>query len=90
MINFLLWLVGGGVIGWVASIVMLTGGQQDIFLNVIVGIVGAALAGWFLSPLVGLATINLSVFSVDALLVSLVGAIILVAVVSVFRPGPVH
>lgn len=88
MINFLLWLVAGGVLGWVASIVLLQDGQRGILLNVIVGTLGAALAGWFLTPLVGLATINQSVFSVAAFLVALVGAIVLLSVFNVFRPGP--
>lgn len=85
--NFILWLIVGGVIGWVASIVMGTNKQQGILLNVIVGIVGALLAGWFLSPLFGISTINQSNFSLPAVLVSLMGAIILLAVVSLFRRG---
>jgi uncharacterized membrane protein YeaQ/YmgE (transglycosylase-associated protein family) len=51
--NFIMWLLVGGVIGWLASIVMKTNGQQGIFLNLIVGIVGAMVGGWFISPLVG-------------------------------------
>jgi uncharacterized membrane protein YeaQ/YmgE (transglycosylase-associated protein family) len=67
--------------------IMRTDGQQGIFLNVVVGIVGAALGGWFISPLVGMPTINQDVFSMGALLVSLVGAVILLAIVSLFRRG---
>jgi uncharacterized membrane protein YeaQ/YmgE (transglycosylase-associated protein family) len=48
--NFIIWLIVGGVIGWLASILMKTDGQQDLFLNVVVGIVGAMLGGWVLSP----------------------------------------
>ena len=81
--NFLIWLVIGGLIGWVASLVMKTDGQQGIFLNVIVGIVGAVLAGWFISPLVGVGTINQDNFSIGGLLVSFVGAAILLAIVNV-------
>ena len=44
MINLLIWLIVGGVIGWLASIIMRTDGQQGIFLNIIVGIVGAFIA----------------------------------------------
>ena len=58
MINLIVWLVVGGVIGWLASIIMKTDAQQGIVLNVVVGIVGAALGGWFLAPLLGTATIN--------------------------------
>ncbi len=85
MINFIVWLVVGGLIGWVASLIMKTDGQQGVFLNVVVGIVGAALGGWFISPLVGVPTINQDVFSLGALLVSLVGALILLAIVNLFR-----
>jgi uncharacterized membrane protein YeaQ/YmgE (transglycosylase-associated protein family) len=56
-------------------------------LNVIVGIVGALLGGWFISPLVGVPTINQGAFSAGALLVSLVGAVILLAIVNLVRRG---
>jgi uncharacterized membrane protein YeaQ/YmgE (transglycosylase-associated protein family) len=62
MINFIVWLIVGGLIGWVASMIMRTDAQQGVFLNVIVGIIGAALGGWFISPLgavVLLAIVNL-------------------------------
>ncbi len=82
--NFIIWLIVGGVVGWVASIVMGTNRQQGILMNVIVGILGAFLAGIILTPYFGISTINQSNFSLPALLVSLVGAIILLAVVSLF------
>jgi uncharacterized membrane protein YeaQ/YmgE (transglycosylase-associated protein family) len=85
MINFIVWLAIGGVIGWLASLVMKTDGQQGIFLNVVVGIVGAALGGFLISPLVGVATINQDTFSVGALVVSFLGAVILLAIVNMFR-----
>ena len=85
--NLIIWLVVGGVIGWVASLMMRTDGQQGIFLNVIVGVVGAILAGWFISPLVGVGTINQDNFSLASLLVSLVGAVILLAIVNLIRRG---
>ena len=85
--NFIIWLIVGGVIGWLASIVMKTDGQQGIVLNVIVGIVGAMLGGWLISPLVGAGTINQDNFSMPALLVSFVGAAILLAIVNLFRRG---
>jgi len=87
MINFIVWLVIGGLIGWVASMIMRTDGQQGVFLNVIVGIVGAALGGWFISPLVGVGTINQGSFSMGALVVSLLGAIVLLAIVNLLRRG---
>ncbi len=85
--NFIIWLVVGGLIGWVASMVMKTDGQQGIILNVVVGIVGALLGGWLISPLVGVGTINQDNFSIGALLVSFVGALILLAIVNFFRRG---
>lgn len=85
--NFIFWLIAGGLIGWLASIMMNTNNQQGIFLNVIVGIVGAMVGGWFISPLVGIGTINQNNFSLPALLVSLAGAAILLAVVNLLRRG---
>lgn len=85
--NFIIWLIVGGVVGWLASIVMKTNAQQGIVLNVVVGVVGAMLGGWFISPLVGVGTINQDNFSLPALLVSFVGAAILLAIVNLFRRG---
>jgi len=79
--NFIIWLVVGGVVGWLASLVMKTDAQQGIFLNVIVGIVGALLGGWLLSPLFGMGTINQDNFSIGALFISFLGAVILLAIV---------
>jgi uncharacterized membrane protein YeaQ/YmgE (transglycosylase-associated protein family) len=83
--NFIIWLIVGGLVGWVASIIMKTNGQQGILLNVIVGIVGAFIAGYVLTPFLGISTINQNNFSIPALLVSLGGAVILLFVVSLFR-----
>jgi uncharacterized membrane protein YeaQ/YmgE (transglycosylase-associated protein family) len=85
--NIIVWLVVGGVIGWLASLVMKTDNQQGIVLNVVVGIVGAVVGGWLISPLVGAGTINQGNFSLPSLVVSFVGAIILLAVVNLFRRG---
>ncbi|MBK8986633.1 MAG: GlsB/YeaQ/YmgE family stress response membrane protein [Chloroflexi bacterium] len=83
--NFIIWLVVGGIVGWVASIIMRTNGQQGLILNIIVGIVGAFLAGLVLTPLLGIGTINQNDFSLPALVVSVVGAVILLAIVSLFQ-----
>jgi len=83
--NFVIWLVVGGLIGWVASMIMKTDAQQGVILNVVVGIVGAFIGGWLISPLVGVPTINQDAFSIGALLVSLVGAVILLAIVNLLR-----
>jgi uncharacterized membrane protein YeaQ/YmgE (transglycosylase-associated protein family) len=85
--NFIIWLVVGGLIGWVASMIMRTDGQQGLILNVVVGIVGAMLGGWFISPLVGVGTINQGTFSIGSLAVSLLGAVVLLAIVNLFRRG---
>jgi uncharacterized membrane protein YeaQ/YmgE (transglycosylase-associated protein family) len=85
--NLIIWLVVGGLIGWIASKIMNTDAQQGVVLNVVVGIVGALLAGWLISPLVGIGTINQDAFSLGALGVSLVGAIILLALVNLVRRG---
>lgn len=85
--NIIIWLVVGGLIGWLASIFMRTDQQQGILLNVVVGIVGSVLGGWLLSPLFGVSTINQSNFSVAGLLVSFLGAVILLAIVNLIRRG---
>jgi uncharacterized membrane protein YeaQ/YmgE (transglycosylase-associated protein family) len=87
MINLIVWLIVGGIIGWVASMIMRTDAQQGMFLNVVVGIIGAALGGWLISPLLGMPSINEGSFSVGALIVSLIGAVILLAIVNLFRRG---
>ena len=87
MINFIIWLVVGGIIGWVASLVMRTDAKQGIVLNVIVGIVGALLGGWLLSPLFGAGSINQGDFSLGGLIISLLGALILLAVFNLIRRG---
>jgi uncharacterized membrane protein YeaQ/YmgE (transglycosylase-associated protein family) len=83
--NLLIWLLIGGLIGWVASMFMGTNERQGIILNVVVGIVGAFLGGWLLSGLFGSSTINQGNFSLSGMLVSLLGAIILLAIVRLVR-----
>ena len=73
--NLIIWLVVGGIVG---------------FLNVVVGIVGAMIGGWVVSPLVGKGTVNQGDFSLGGLFVSLVGAMILLAIVNLFRRGKVR
>jgi uncharacterized membrane protein YeaQ/YmgE (transglycosylase-associated protein family) len=88
--NLIIWLIVGGVIGWLASIVMRRDAQQGIGLNVVVGIVGALLGGWLLSPLLGAGTINQSDFSPGGLFVSFLGAVVLLAVVNLVKRGSVR
>jgi uncharacterized membrane protein YeaQ/YmgE (transglycosylase-associated protein family) len=87
--GIIIWLIVGGVVGWLASIIMRTDAQQGILLNVIVGIVGALLAGFIISPLIGVGTINQGV-TLASFLVSLVGAVVLLAIVNLFRRGSVR
>lgn len=91
MMGILIWLIVGGVIGWLASLIMKTDAQQGIFLNIIVGIVGAFLGGW-LGGLLGIggSDINEGNFSLSGLLMSLIGAIVLLAIVNLFRRGRVR
>ncbi len=85
--NVIIWLVVGGLIGWLASRIMNTDARQGIGLNVIVGVIGALLAGWLITPLVGGTTINQGNFSLSGLVISLLGAIVLLAIVNLFRSG---
>jgi len=87
IINLIVWLIVGGILGWLASLIMGTDRQQGTLLNIVVGIVGALIGGWLISPLVGTGTINQGDFSLGSLLVSLVGAIILLAIVHLIRRG---
>lgn len=85
--NLIIWLVVGGIIGWLASLVMKTDAQQGVVLNVVVGVIGALIGGWLLSPLLGAGTVNQGDFSLPGLLVSFGGAIILLVVVNLLRRG---
>jgi uncharacterized membrane protein YeaQ/YmgE (transglycosylase-associated protein family) len=84
--GILVWLIVGGVVGWVASIMMGTNRQQGLLLNVIVGILGALLAGLLISPILGIGTIN-DGLTAGTFFVSLLGAVILLAIVNLFRRG---
>lgn len=72
--RFILWIIVGGLIGWLASIVMKTNAQMGLIANILVGIVGGALGGWVAGQ-VGLATSGLGSF-----VVALLGAIVLIAI----------
>ena len=87
MLNLIVWLVVGGIIGWVASIIMKTNARQGALMNIVVGVIGAFLGGLVLAPIFGAGTINQGDFSPMSLLVSLIGAVVLLAVVNLFRRG---
>jgi uncharacterized membrane protein YeaQ/YmgE (transglycosylase-associated protein family) len=88
--NLLIMLIVGGVIGWLASIIMRTDGQQGLFLNVIVGVVGAILAGYFITPFLGGSPITTGAFDIKSLGVSLLGAIVLLGIINLFKRGSVR
>ena len=90
MMGIIIWLIVGGIIGWIASMIMKTDGQQGIFLNIVVGIIGAFVGGW-IGGMMGIGgDFNRGDFSLSGLLMSLVGAIILLAIVNLFRRGRVR
>ncbi len=83
-------IVVGGILGWLASIVMRTDGQQGILLNVVVGIVGALLGGFLLAPLFNYGGSITEGISIPSLLISFLGAVILLAIVNLVRRGSVR
>jgi len=83
-------LIVGGLIGWVASMIMRTDGQQGIFLNIVVGIIGALIAGFVVTPLIGGVPITSGEISIQSVVVSLLGAIVLLAIINLFRRGAVR
>ena len=85
MIDFIIWIIVGALIGWAASIIMKTNNRQGLIADIIVGIVGAFVGGYFLTPMFNISTINESNYSIPALLVSLGGAVILLAISKLFR-----
>jgi len=88
--NFIILLIVGGVVGWLASLIMRTDAQQGILLNIVVGIVGAVLAGLLLSPLFGTPPITAGVISLASIIISLLGAVILLAAVNLIRRGRIR
>lgn len=83
-------LIVGGVIGWLASLLMRTDGQQGILLNVVVGIIGAVIAGVVITPLIGGAPITSGNFDLMSLIASFLGAVVLLAIINLFRRGSVR
>ena len=84
--NLIIWLLVGALEGWLASMVMRTDAQQGAILNIVVGIVGALIGGF----LFGGPTINSSALNLTAILISFVGAVILLAIVNLVRRGSVR
>ena len=89
MLSFIIWLIVGGIIGWLASLIMKTDAQQGSLLNVVVGIIGAFIGGWLIAPLIGGST-GTGGFDIMGFIAALIGAIILLAIVNLFRRGRVR
>ena len=86
--GIIIWLIVGGIVGWLASLIMRRDAQQGILLNIVVGIVGAFIGGWLGSVLgIGGGDINDGNFSIAGLLLSLLGAVVLLAIVNLFTRG---
>lgn len=88
--NLIIILIVGGVLGWLASIVMRTDAEQGIFLNVVVGIIGALLAGVILSPFIGGAPITSGALDIRSLITSFLGAVVLLGIINLVRRGRVR
>jgi uncharacterized membrane protein YeaQ/YmgE (transglycosylase-associated protein family) len=84
--GIIVWLIVGGICGWLASLIMRTDAQQGIVLNIVVGIVGAVIAGLLFG---GGASLN-NAISIQTFLYSLIGAVILLAIVNLVRRGTVR
>jgi uncharacterized membrane protein YeaQ/YmgE (transglycosylase-associated protein family) len=82
--NLLIYLIAGAIVGYIASRIMHTNSQQDLLLDIVVGIIGAFIAGYFISPLLGVGTINDAV-SIPTMLVTLLGAVVLLWIVKAVR-----
>lgn len=85
LVNFIIWILVGGILGWLASLVMGTSARQGLLVNIVVGILGAFVAGLVLTPLFGIDTINQGDFSFPGLMLSLLGAILLLGAVNIMR-----
>jgi uncharacterized membrane protein YeaQ/YmgE (transglycosylase-associated protein family) len=74
--NLIIYLIAGAIVGYIASRIMRTNSQQGLLLDIVVGVVGAFLAGYFISPLLGIGTIN-DAITIPTMLVTLLGSVVL-------------
>jgi uncharacterized membrane protein YeaQ/YmgE (transglycosylase-associated protein family) len=79
IMNLIIYLIAGAFVGYIASRIMRTNSQQGLLLDIVVGVVGAFLAGYFISPLLGVGTIN-DAITIPTLLVTLLGSVVLLAI----------
>ena len=82
--NLIIYLIAGAIVGYVASRIMHTNGQQGTLLDIVVGVIGAFIAGYFISPMLGIGTIN-DAITIPTMLVTLLGAIVLLWIVKAVR-----
>jgi uncharacterized membrane protein YeaQ/YmgE (transglycosylase-associated protein family) len=82
--NIIIYLIAGAIVGYIASRIMRTSGQQGLLLDIVVGVIGAFLAGYFISPLLGVGTIN-DAITIPTMLVTLLGSVLLLAIVKLLR-----
>ncbi|MDP2918412.1 MAG: GlsB/YeaQ/YmgE family stress response membrane protein [bacterium] len=80
--GIILWILFGGLVGWIASLVMKTNAQQGIALNIVIGIIGAVVGGWLMS-LFGKSGVG--GFNLRSFLVALLGAVVLIGIVKALR-----
>ena len=82
--NLIIYLIAGAIVGYIASRIMHTNSQQGLVLDIVVGVVGAFIAGYFISPLLGVGTIN-DAISIPTMVVTLLGAVVLLWVYKMVR-----
>jgi uncharacterized membrane protein YeaQ/YmgE (transglycosylase-associated protein family) len=82
--NIIIYLIVGAIVGYIASRIMHTNSQQGLLLDIVVGVLGAFLAGYFISPLLGIGTIN-DAITIPTLLVTLLGSIVLLGLYKLIR-----
>ena len=82
--NIIIYLIAGAIVGYIASRIMRTNSQQGLILDIVVGIIGAFLAGYFISPLLGIGTIN-DAITIPTMLVTLLGSVILLWIYKMVR-----
>jgi len=82
--NLIIYLIAGAIVGYLASVFMHTNSQQGLLLDIVVGVIGAFIAGYFISPLLGVGTIN-NAITVPTMLVTLLGSVVLLAIVKAVR-----
>jgi uncharacterized membrane protein YeaQ/YmgE (transglycosylase-associated protein family) len=94
MINIIVWLILGAILGGIVSLIVKARGRArgrgGLLLNVGVGIAGAFVAGWFISPLLNIAVMTNDEFNFPALIVAAVGSLIFLAIVNFARRGKVE